>query len=103
MTIKQFAWWPKRVSSGKWTWLQYYRETKTRYDESSGRPPLRSLWFVYTETEQEYVWSLLCTGPPLRSLWFVYTETEQEYVWSLLKQQIVHNRNIWNDPDGDHI
>ena len=78
MTIKQFAWWPKRVSSGKWTWLQYYRETKTRYDESSGRPPLRSLWFVYTETEQEYV-------------------------WSLLKQQIVHNRNIWNDPDGDHI
>ncbi len=57
--MKRFAWIPKKVSSGKVVWLEYYFEYKTLYDESTGRPPLNSLYFVFTETETEKTIRLL--------------------------------------------
>ena len=71
---RRFAWWPKRVTSGKWVWLKHYYESISMYDASTGRPPLTSLYFVYTETEQEYS-------------------------WNVLKYSIVQNRNVWNTPE----
>jgi len=69
----KFAWWPTRVTSGKCVWLKRYIQHRNLYDESTGRPPLNSLHFVWTETVQEKT-------------------------WRLLKESVVHNRNIWNDP-----
>jgi hypothetical protein len=43
------------------------------YDESTGRPPLNSLYFEWTETLQEKT-------------------------WRVLKDSVVQNRNVWNDP-----
>lgn len=74
MESKKFAWWPIKVTSGYWTWLQVFYQHKALYDETTGRPPLNSLYFVWTETEKEKV---------IR----------------LLKKRIVHNRNLWNDPN----
>jgi hypothetical protein len=73
METKQFAWWPTQVTSGKRIWLKYYFQHKSLYDQSTGRPPLNSLWFEWTETEQERT-------------------------WRLLKQSVVQNRNVWNEP-----
>jgi hypothetical protein len=72
MESKRFAWKPIRVTSGHWIWLKTYYQHKSLYDETTGRPPLNSLHFIWTETEKEKV---------IR----------------LLKQTIIHNRNIWND------
>lgn len=72
MESKKFAWWPVRVTSGKLIWLKYYFEHKGLYDSSTGRPPLNSLYFTWSETPQEKT-------------------------WRLLKENIVHNRNVWND------
>jgi hypothetical protein len=71
MENKLFAWWPTTVTSGKRIWLTCYFQHKTLYDESTGRPPLNSLYFTWTETLQEKM-------------------------WRLLKDNAVHNRNIWN-------
>jgi hypothetical protein len=71
MESKLFAWWPTRVTSGKRIWLKYYFQHKTLYDESTGRPPLNSLYFEWTETLPEQT-------------------------WRLLKDSVIHNRNIWN-------
>ncbi len=71
--MRKFAWLPRRMSSGRVVWLAYYYEYKTLYDEHTGRPPLNSLYFVFTETEPEKT---------LR----------------LLKESVIYNRNIWNDP-----
>ena len=71
--MRKFAWLPRRMSSGKVIWLTAYYEYKTLYDESTGRPPINSLYFVFTETPKEKT---------LR----------------LLKESVVHNRNVWNDP-----
>lgn len=71
--MRKFAWLPRRVSSGKVVWLSYFHEYKTLYDESTGRPPLNSLYFVFTETEKEKT-------------------------FRLLKESVIHNRNVWNDP-----
>lgn len=71
--MKKFAWLPKRLSSKKVVWLSWYYEYKTLYDENTGRPPLNSLYFVFTETPKEKT---------LR----------------LLKNSVVTNRNVWNDP-----
>jgi hypothetical protein len=68
----KFAWWPRRVTSGKSIWLTKYVCHRSLYDESTGRPPLNSLYFEWTETIQEQT-------------------------WRLLKESVVHNRNIWND------
>jgi hypothetical protein len=73
MESKQFAWWPTKVTSGKLIWLKYYFQHKERFDINTGRPPLSSLYFTWTETPAEKT---------LR----------------LLKESAVHNRNIWNDP-----
>ena len=72
MERKKFAWWPKQVTSGKWIWLTTYYEHRSLYDETTGRPPLNSLYFVWTETAGEQV-------------------------WRVLKQTAIHNRNVWND------
>jgi hypothetical protein len=68
----KFALWPVRVTSGKRIWLKQYIQHKNLYDFSTGRPPLNSLYFIWTETLQEKT-------------------------WRLLKESVVHNRNIWND------
>ena len=77
MEIKKFAWWPTRMSSGKMVWLQSYNLHRQPYDESTGRPPLTSLYFEWTETPKEQTWRLL-------------KET-----------RINNNRNIWNIPKGN--
>lgn len=71
--MRKFAWLPKRMTSGKVTWLAFYYEYKTLYDESTGRPPINSLYFIFTETPQEKT-------------------------FRLLKESVIHNRNVWNDP-----
>ena len=72
MESKKFAWKPIKVTSGKWIWMSVYYQHKLLYDETTGRPPLNSLHFIWTETEKEKV---------IR----------------LLKDKVVHNRNIWNE------
>jgi len=71
--MRKFAWLPRRMSSGQVTWLAYYYEYRSLYDESTGRPPINSLYFIFTETPKEKT---------LR----------------LLKESVTHNRNVWNDP-----
>lgn len=71
MESKKFAWWPTTVTSGKRIWLNIFYEHKSLYDDCTGRPPLGSLYFIWTETEKEKV---------IR----------------LLKDGVKHNRNIWN-------
>lgn len=68
----KFAWWPTRVTSGKLVWLRQYIYHRSLYDESTGRPPLRNLYFEWSETPQEKT-------------------------WRLLKDSVVHNRNVWNE------
>jgi hypothetical protein len=72
MESKKFAWKPIKVTSGKWIWMSVYYQHKSLYDETTGRPPLNSLHFTWTETEKEKV---------IR----------------LLKDKVIHNRNIWNE------
>ncbi len=74
METKRFSWLPKRVTSGKLVWLSYYYEHRSLYDENTGRPPLNTF---------EFVWS----------------ETPKEKTWRLLKESVKLNRNVWNDPD----
>lgn len=74
MENKLFAWWPVRVTSGKCIWLNTFYEHKNLYDASTGRPPISSLYFTWTETAKERT-------------------------WRLLKDRTVHNRNVWNDPE----
>jgi hypothetical protein len=69
----KFAWWPTQVTSGKRVWLNTFYEHKSLYDSSTGRPPLGSLHFTWTETASERT-------------------------WRLLKESTVQNRNVWNDP-----
>lgn len=74
METKHFAWWPTTVTSGKRIWLSVFYLHRNYYDSSTGRPPINSLTFDWTETAQEKT-------------------------WRLLKGTVVHNRNIWNDPN----
>jgi hypothetical protein len=71
---KKFAWYPVKVTSGRWTWLTTYYHHRSLYDETTGRPPLNSLYFVWTETASERT-------------------------WRVLKESVVQNRNVWNTPD----
>jgi hypothetical protein len=34
--------------------------------------------------------------PPINSYAFEWTETLQEQTWRVLKESVIHNRNIWN-------
>jgi hypothetical protein len=72
MESKRFALLPKKVTSGRWVWLNYYYQHKSLYDETTGRPPLNSLHFTWTETAGERT-------------------------WRALKQNVILNRNVWND------
>ena len=72
--MKQFAWWPVKVTSGKRVWLTSYYEHRSLYDETTGRPPLNSLYFSWTETAAERTWRLLTTS-------------------------IDNNRDVWNTPN----
>ena len=71
MESKLFSWWPIRVTSGRWIWLKTYYQHRSLYDEITGRPPLNSLHFMWTETVAERT-------------------------WRVLKESVVHNRNVWN-------
>jgi hypothetical protein len=73
MESERFAWRPIKVTSGRWTWLKKYYCHKSLYDETTGRPPLNSLHFIWTETASERT-------------------------WRLLKESAIQNRNVWNDP-----
>lgn len=68
-----FAWWPIKVTSGQRVWLSTFYLHKSLYDSSTGRPPIGSLYFAWTETAKERT-------------------------WRLLKERTVQNRNVWNDP-----
>lgn len=68
----RFAWLPKRVTSGKWVWFSKYIEHVELYDRNTGRAPITTFDFRWTETIKE------------RN-------------WRQLKEIIVHNRNVWND------
>ena len=70
--MRKFAWLPTRVSSGRVVWLSSYYEYQTLYDENTGRPPLSSMYFTFTETSKEKT-------------------------FRLLKESMTHNRNVWND------
>ena len=69
----KFAWRPTKITSGKTIWLRTYILHRSLYDESTGRPPLNSLHFIWTETASERT-------------------------WRVLKESVVHNRNVWNEP-----
>lgn len=73
MERNRFALLPKRMTSGKTVWLSTYIEHKELFDRRTGRAPVSTLHFTWTETPAEKT---------LR----------------LLKESVVHNRNIWNDP-----
>jgi hypothetical protein len=77
MTEQKFAWLPTRMTSGRIVWLQTYYLHKSRYDESTGRPPLHSQHFEFKETPKEQTWRLLT------------------------EQRIDNNRNVWNTPKGN--
>ena len=67
----KFAWRPTRVTSGKVIWLKQYIEHVSLYDRNTGRAPIMTFDFRWTETLQERT-------------------------WRLLKDSVVHNRNVWN-------
>ncbi len=73
MENKKFAWFPTKVTSGEWTWFKFYYQHRMLYDPSTGRPPINSLEYKWTETGAERNWRLFC-------------------------ERIVQNRNVWNDP-----
>lgn len=72
MESEKFALLPKRVTSGKWVWLSTYYEHVELYDRNTGRAPLMTFDFRWTETAKERT-------------------------WRLLKESVVQNRNVWND------
>lgn len=59
MEISRFAWWPTKMTSGQSIWLTKYIQHRILYDTSTGRPPLNSLYFEWTETSKEKFWRLL--------------------------------------------
>jgi hypothetical protein len=73
MESKLFAWRPVKVTSGRWVWFSYYYEHKDLYDRNTGRAPIMTF---------EFKW----------------TETAAERTWRLLKESVIQNRNVWNDP-----
>jgi hypothetical protein len=70
---KRFAWYPVTVTSGKTIWFATYYQHRCLYDTTTGRPPLNSLYFTWTETASERT-------------------------WRMLKETVVQNRNVWNEP-----
>jgi hypothetical protein len=62
MEIKQFAWWPMRVTSGQLIWLSHYILHRNYADPATGMTSLFKLYFEWTETLQEKFWRLLTEG-----------------------------------------
>ena len=56
---KRFALLPRRVTSGRWVWFKNYYTVEMRFDPSTGRPPLNSTHYTFTETAAERTWRLL--------------------------------------------
>lgn len=71
--VKRFAFFPKKVTSGKQVWFSFYYETFHSFDPATGRPPLNSQYYSFTETEKEYK-------------------------WRKIKDLMVEKRNVWNEP-----
>ncbi len=71
--MRRFAWIPVTMTSGRRVWLSHYWHYRSAYDNNTGRPSLFNQYFEYTETEQERT-------------------------FRLLKESVVHNRNVWNEP-----
>ena len=59
MENEKFAWFPKRVTSGKWIWLSKYYEHIDLYDRNTGRAPIMTFDFRWTETPKERTFRLL--------------------------------------------
>jgi len=58
-TVEKFAWWPVRSSwSKKRIWLKKYVET-TVYHDSEMSNPIRSNYWTYLYTQNEYLMYLL--------------------------------------------
>ncbi len=74
MVNEKFALLPKKVTSGKWVWLSKYYEHVELYDRNTGRAPIMTF---------EFRW----------------TETGAEQTWRILKETSIQNRNVWNDPN----
>lgn len=74
MEHKKFAWWPVKMTSGKVVWLTHYYQHKELFDRRTGRAPVTSLHFSWTETASERT-------------------------WRILKDSAVQNRNVWNEPN----
>jgi hypothetical protein len=62
METKKFAWRPIKITSGRWIWLTIYYQHRSLYDETTGRPPINNLYFVWTETATERTWRILKHG-----------------------------------------
>jgi hypothetical protein len=73
MESKKFALFPKKVTSGKTVWFTYYWEHRELWDRRTGRAPIMTF---------EFVW----------------TETAQERTWRFIKESVIANRNVWNEP-----
>lgn len=59
MEYRRFAWLPKRVTSEKLIWFSIYYEHVELYDRNTGRAPIMSFEFRWTETPQERTFRLL--------------------------------------------
>ena len=59
MEIARFAWWPMRVTSGKWIWLSRYTLHRNYVDPATGMTSFHKLYFEWTETPQERFWRVL--------------------------------------------
>lgn len=77
MLKKKFAWLPTRMTNGRLVWFKYYNLHRSLYDESTGKPPINSMYFEFKETEADATWRLL------------------------KDQRIDNNRNVWNTPKGN--
>lgn len=58
-TSKKFAWCPTKVTSKQTVWLKYYYEHRCTIDPITGRPPLSSVYFSFTETANEQLLRIL--------------------------------------------
>jgi len=59
MESERFAWFPKRMTSGKLVWLSKYYEHSELYDRNTGRAPIMTFDFRWTETPKEKTFRLL--------------------------------------------
>jgi hypothetical protein len=79
MESKRFAWWPIKVTSGKRVWMKAYYEHTELYDKNTGRAPITSFTFTWTETAAERTWRMLReTAVQNRNVWNEYNYTKED-------------------------